>query len=78
VSRNAWAPVPLGPVGYPLPAHSHGYNLVYLTALDQPLCAACANDPDAERGPARHAGVHESGPPIECEECGEEVYSYYG
>ena len=76
---SAWSPVPLGPVGYPLSSYTWGgCLLVYLTARDEVLCAACANDPESLRGPAVWVGAHESGEAIECDECGEEIASYYG
>lgn len=77
-ARSCWSPVPLGPVGYPLRSYGHGgMPLVYLTPTDQPLCPHCANDPNSERGPAVYVGAHESGDPIVCDECGDEIASYY-
>jgi hypothetical protein len=73
-------PVPLGPVGYPLPAHAWpgGYPILYLTAKDQCLCADCANNPEAYLGPAVVCDVFWEGSPLECEECGGEIASAYG
>jgi hypothetical protein len=56
---------------------------VYMTTREHVLCAACATEsdrdgPDAWRGRVSMFGVHESGPAIECDECGEEIESYYG
>ena len=52
------------------------YPIVYLTARNEPMCAACAsrNEPSE---PATH-GVHWEGEPIECEGCSADIESAYG
>lgn len=72
-------PVPLGPVGYPLPACADGgYPLLYLTERGECLCCECANNPEAFVGPAVTADCFWEGNPLECDECGDSVFSYYG
>ena len=73
-------PVPLGPVGYPLPAYTSlgSYPIIYLDKRDRCLCADCANDPECEIGPAVLCDVLWEGDPVECEGCGGEIETAYG
>lgn len=59
-----------------LPSHSGGYPIIYLTARDEVLCAACATS--QEHGEPVNCGIHWEGDPVECDGCGEEIESAYG
>jgi len=73
------------------PAYSMvgGYPLVYLTANDSCLCAACVNGengsevgrPDGIGDPdwtVKSVSPYWEGAPISCENCNEEIESAYG
>lgn len=73
-------PVPLGPVGYPLQAYTSigCYPIYYVTRRNECLCAACANNPECDYGPAVLCDVHYEGEPIECAACLADIESAYG
>ena len=60
-----------------LPAYtSFGcYPIVYLTKLDDPMCAECASSNEYH---IHDAGIHWEGSSHICEGCGEEIESVYG
>lgn len=63
------------------------YPIVYLTADNSTLCAACANGEDGSEASEAsedpqwrlvHSDVHWEGPPITCDHCNAEIESAYG
>lgn len=66
------------PKGSPLPAHSHGYPVAYLTLYGKVVCSECATNHDDEMNPVTDGGIIWEGPTYNCDTCGCEISSAYG
>ena len=63
-----------------LPAYAWpgGYPLVYFTRDGMTICPACANKKTDQSQAAIAADIYWEGPPLACDDCGQEIESAYG